>query len=106
MFDDFPKRIADLLEAFTSRVRAMTVDRAARAIKWVALGMVALTAVSLAFIFLLIGSFRITGELTAKVCGCDQYMEISYAVIGGLILLLGLFLWSRRIRRRDSETTS
>jgi hypothetical protein len=106
MFDDFPKRIADLLEAFTSRVRAMTVDRAARAIKWVTLGLVALTAISLAFLFLFVGTFRITGELAARVCDCDQSMEIAYGVIGGLILLLALFLWSRRTRRSDSETSS
>jgi hypothetical protein len=106
MFDDFPTRIADLLEAFTTRVRAMTVDRAARAVKWVALGLVALTAISLAFIFLFVGLFRISGELASKVCDCEQGMEIAYGVVGGLILLLGLFLWSRRTRRSDSGTTS
>ncbi|HUG75256.1 MAG TPA: hypothetical protein VMM81_06225 [Acidimicrobiia bacterium] len=106
MFDDFPTRIADLFESFTTRVRAMTVDRAARGIKWVALGLVALTAVSLALIFLFVGAFRIAGELAAKVCDCDQGIEIAYGVIGGLFLLLALFLWSRRTRRSDSGTSS
>lgn len=106
MFDDFPTRIADLLEGITTRVRAMTVDRAARGVKWVTLGLVALTAISLALIFLFVGVFRITGELAARVCDCEQGMEIAYGVIGGLILLLALFLWSRRTRRSDAGTLS
>lgn len=96
--DDFPKRIADLLEAVTARIRGMTVDPVARVITYVTLGLVALVLVGGAVTFLLVGTFRIVGELFHKACDCDSYMEISYAVVGGVFLILGALLWRRRAR--------
>jgi uncharacterized membrane protein len=95
--DDYPTRIADFLEAIATKIRSMTVDRVARAITFVTLGLVALTLVATALIFLLVGLFRITGELTRKACDCTQYMEITYSVIGGVFLALGALLWSKRV---------
>ena len=51
--------------------------------------------------FLFFGLFRILGELTNKLCDCTLYMEITYAVVGGVFLLLGALLWSKRL---DKET--
>lgn len=87
--DDFPTRIADALEAFVTKVRAMTVDRVARILTFVALGLVALTLILFAAIYLLVGLFRIVGDLVDS-------MELAYAIFGGLFLLLGALLWSRR----------
>lgn len=101
MLDDFPKRIADLLESFATTVRALTVDRIAKVIKFVTLGLVALTMVVLALIFLIVGLFRVTGELVHKACDCSMSMEITYAVLGGLFLVFAWFLWSRRTRRAE-----
>ena len=39
-------------------------------------------------IFLLVGLFRLLGELIG--------FELSYAVFGGLFVILGMFLWSKR----------
>ena len=101
--DDYPARIADFLEAIATRIRAMTVDRIARVITFVTLGFLALTLVTLAFIFFLVGLFRITGELIRKICDCTRYMEITYAIVGGVFLLLGALLWSKRIRRSNED---
>jgi membrane-bound ClpP family serine protease len=98
MMDDFPKRIADLLETAAARIRSLTIDPVARLITFITLGMVALTLVSLAVIFLLIGILRITGELIYKACDCSGAMEISYAIVGGLFLVIAGLLWSRRTR--------
>jgi len=38
--EDFSKRIPDMLEAATDKVRSLTVDRASRVLKWVSLGLV------------------------------------------------------------------
>ena len=103
--DDFPAKIADLLETWTDKIRSMTVDRAAKVLTYMALGLVALTLVSMALLFMFVGLFRILGEVTHKVCDCTSYMEITYAVIGGLFLLLGALLWSKRIAK-ESETTA
>ena len=36
--EDFPQRIAEMLESVAARVRGMTVDRIATAVRWIALG--------------------------------------------------------------------
>ncbi|HSG80056.1 MAG TPA: hypothetical protein VLD62_10785 [Acidimicrobiia bacterium] len=107
--EDFARRIPDLLESITERIRAMTVDRMAKVITYLALGLVAMTLVLLAFVFLFVGLFRILGELATKACDCGSGMEIAYAVVGGLFLLVGAFLWAKRIAKGDDvveETTS
>jgi uncharacterized membrane protein len=106
MLDDFPKRIADLLESVATTVRRLTVDRAVRVITFITLGMVALSLVTLAFIFFIVGLFRITGELVHKACDCSMAMEITYAIIGGLFLALAGFLWSRRTRSAEPGSDS
>ena len=99
--DDYPARIADFLEAIATRIRSMTVDRIARVITFVTLGLLALTLVTSAVIFFLVGLFRVSGELIRKACDCTRYMEITYAIVGGVFLLLGALLWSKRIRKTD-----
>jgi len=94
-----------MLESATGRVRAMTVDRAKKIITILSLGLVALTLVSFALIFLFVGIMRILGELTYKVCDCTSYMEITYAIVGGLFLLVGAFLWMKRIAKPGEEPT-
>ena len=101
--EDFPTRVADLLESVATRIRALTVDRAARAITWVTLGLVGLVLVVMAFIFFLVGLFRIVEELIFKACDCGAAMEISYGAVGGLFLLIGALLWWRRTKSKDSE---
>jgi uncharacterized membrane protein len=98
-----PARIADFLEAIATRIRSMTVDKIARVITFVTLGFVALTLVTLAVIFFLVGLFRVTGELVHKACDCTRYMEITYAIIGGVFLGLGALVWSKRVRRKDES---
>jgi hypothetical protein len=97
--EDFPARIADLLEAVATRIRALTVDRVARVITFITLGMVALTLIGLAFIFFLVGLFRIADELLRKACDCGYSMELAYALVGGLFLLFGALMWRKRIVR-------
>ena len=96
--NDFPIKVADLLEAVATRIRAMTVDRIARVITFITLGMVALTLIGLAFIFFLVGLLRILDELFRKACDCGYSMELAYAAVGGLFLLVGALMWRKRIR--------
>ena len=94
--EDFPKQIADLLESAAAKVRALTVDKVARVVKWVALAPVLLLLVFMGAIFLGVGLFR----LLAEVIGGDR---IAYAAIGGLFLLGGLLLWSRRTADAEED---
>lgn len=83
-----PVRIADLLESVATRIRAMTVDRAAAGITSVAIGVIAVFAGLMAVFWLLVGIFRILGTLMGT--------ETAYAVIGLLLILAGALVWSRR----------
>ena len=103
--DDFPTRIPELLESATDRVRSLTVDRAARILSVAAMGLVILTLVSFAIVFLLVGILRILGEGIHKICDCTSYMEIAYAILGGLFLVAGAFLWSKRTTPPGEEST-
>ena len=93
--DDFPTKIADFLEDTARRIRAMTVDRVRNVAKWTALGLVLLVIAVLVVLFLLIALFRVLGELIG--------MEATYAVIGGLFLLVGAFLWRKRLPKQTPE---
>jgi hypothetical protein len=101
--EDLPARIAGSLERIATRIRSFTVDPIARFITYVTLGLVAITLVGLAFLFFLVGLFRISGELIHKACGCTTYMEITYAVVGGVFLALGALIWSRRLKDKKAE---
>jgi hypothetical protein len=102
--DDFSQRIPDMLESATQRVRSLTVDRVARILKIMALGMVITVLVALALIFLFVGLARIVNGLIAHACSdCSWSMPVAYAALGGLFLLFGALLWSARIKRKDPE---
>ena len=103
--DDFPTRIPELLESATDRVRALTVDRAAKILTIGALGLVALILVSMALVFLLVGILRMLDEVTYKICDCDSSMEIAYSILGGLFLIAGAFLWARRTAKPGEDST-
>ena len=94
--DDFPVKLADLLEGFAGKARALTVDRVAQWTKMLALGMVAATLGFLAILFLIIGLFR----LLSSVIGVTP----TYAVLGGIFLIAGAFFWNMRTKPpKDDE---
>jgi hypothetical protein len=94
--DDFPVKLADLLEGVASKVRALTVERVAQWTKMAALGMVAATLVLVAFLFLLIGLFR----LLSSVIGVTP----AYAVLAGIFSVGGAFLWVMRTRPPEEDS--
>ncbi|GMQ93370.1 MAG: hypothetical protein BMS9Abin12_0847 [Acidimicrobiia bacterium] len=81
-------RLADGLEQVATKIRELSVDRAAMAITWTAVGLILLVAAITAVIWLLVGIFRALGTLIGT--------ETAYAVVGLLLILVGAFVWSRR----------
>lgn len=81
-------RVADGLEQFATKVRELSVDRAATAITWAAVGVIVLVTAVMATIWLLIGIFRALGTLIG--------VEVAYAVVGLVLILVGALVWSRR----------
>lgn len=81
-------RVADGLEQVATKIREMSVDRAALAITWAAVGVILFVAGVTAVIWLLVGIFRALGTLMGT--------ETAYAVVGLVLILVGAFVWSRR----------
>ena len=86
--DDYPAQIADYLESIALKVRSLTVDRMERWTKWVAAGIVLSALGFLLVLFLLIGVFRLLGAVVG--------VTVAYAIIGGIFLIVGVLLWSKR----------
>lgn len=81
-------RVADGLEQVATKIRELSVDRAAVAITWAAVGLILVVAGATAIIWLLVGIFRALGTLIGT--------ETAYAVVGLILILVGAFVWSRR----------
>ena len=87
--NDYPTQIADLLENVANRIRSMTVDRVAGWAKWTGVGIVATLLGLVLAIFLTVGLVRSLAGLVG--------MQWAYTIIGGLFVVVGMFLW--RLRR-------
>ncbi|NNC93761.1 MAG: hypothetical protein HKN80_14860 [Acidimicrobiia bacterium] len=88
--DDFPIKLADLLESVAGKARALTVDRVAQWTKMAALGLVVATLGLLALLLLIIGLFRLISSLVG--------VTPTYAILGGIFLVAGAFLWVERTK--------
>ena len=93
--DDYPAKIADFLEETAAKVRSLTVDRIAYGVRWATAGIVLAVIAFLLILFLLFGLFRLFGELIG--------VELTYAVFGGLFVIAGALLWSRRTPKPTQE---
>jgi hypothetical protein len=82
-------RIADLLEMIATKVRELSVDRAAVAITWTAVALLLITAGVMAIFWLLVGIFRALGALMDDI-------ETAYAVVGIILVIAGAVIWIRR----------
>ncbi len=85
--DDFPTRFADALESAAGRVRALTADRLENWIRTALFLLVLLVLVSVGLIFLLVAAHRAL-SIWLGPAG-------SLAVLGGLLLIAGLFIWNK-----------
>ena len=91
---DYPARIAGFLEDLATKIRSLTVDRVAVAVTWMAIGLIIFAAVVMILIWLLVGLFRALGELLGSV-------EAAYALVGGILIIVGALLWWRRYPKED-----
>jgi uncharacterized membrane protein len=83
-----PVRVADGLEQLATKIRELTVDRAAVAVTWAAVAVILVAGAITAIVWLLVGIFRALGTLMGT--------ETAYAVVGLILILVGAFVWSRR----------
>ena len=89
---DWPGQAADALEQAVSMVRDKTVVPAQKATKVVVYGLLSAFFLLMASLLLLIGAFRALVVLTGDVW-------LAYLVCGGILVLAGVFCWTRRFPR-------
>jgi len=85
---DFPGKVADFLDDLATKIRGLTVDRVASGVTWTAVGIVMATLVFLVVFWFLVGVFRAAGTLIGQ--------ELAYVIAGILLVILGVFFWSKR----------
>ena len=85
---DYPAKVADFFEDLATKIRSVTVDRASLAVTWAALGIMLGAIAFLVVLWLLVSLFRALGELIG--------VETAYAVVGGILIVVGALLWRMR----------
>ena len=96
---DWTTEVADRIESAVGAVRDKTTLRALEVVRAAVLGLVALPLALVAGIFLLVGLFRLV-EVYLPVEPYSARVWGTYAVSGAIFVLAGLFMFSRRTRRR------
>ena len=94
--EDFPAKIADLLESFATRIRLLTVERVAGWARWTAIGLVLALLGLVMAIFTIVAIFRLLAGLMT--------VEGAYAIFGGIFIVAGIVLWSQRLPKIDEQT--
>jgi hypothetical protein len=88
--ENFSVRFADFLEDIAQRARALTVGRLAKGITLTALGLGAFVLAFVALVLLGIALF--------KLLAIGVGVTLAYAILGGLFLVAGMFIWRKRNR--------
>jgi len=86
--DELPRRLAELLEAIATRIRAMTVDRVAKTVTIASLAIPLLVFALLAIVLLFLTIFR---ALAIPLTSAG-----AYAVLAGLFGIGGALVWRKR----------
>lgn len=87
--EDFPKKLADLLEHVATTIRSLTVDRAENVVLVIALALPAAILGILAVIFLFM---TIHGALAVPIGDAG-----AFGVVGGLFLAGSVLAWTKRL---------
>lgn len=91
--EDYPAAIADFLEDLALKVRGLTIDRIRDATTWAAVGLILFAMFVVLAVFILIGLFRLLASLVG--------VELAYLILGGLFIIVGAFLWSKRMPKAE-----
>lgn len=91
--EDFPRRLAELLETIAARVRALTVDRIARGVTVasLALPMAVLGILAIVFLFM-----TIHAALAIPLTDAG-----AYGTVAGLFVIGGALAWRKRSQQPE-----
>ena len=99
---NWAKEITDTIDRFVGKVRTTVTDRLVFAVRAVVFGIVIAIAAPVTFILLVILSTKLLQRVIAIAADHDSSIWISYAVMGGLLVLFGSLMMRKRFAGEDA----
>ena len=100
---DWAKQTADTVEQLVSTIRDRTTTPIVRLTRGLVFGLLAAFAGGIAFLLLIIILLRLVQMVWAVPFDHDSSVWISYATVGGIFVVLGWLLMSRRHAVDETE---
>ena len=93
---NWAKEITDTIDRYVGKVRTTLTERVVFAVRAVVFGIVIAIAAPVTFILLIILSTKLLQRVIAIAVDHDSSIWISYAVMGGLLVLFGSLMMRKR----------
>lgn len=103
---NWAKDTADTVERYVGKVRSMLTDRVVVAVRAVVFGVIIAIAAPVTFILLVILGTNLLERIIGIFTDHDSSVWISYAGIGGLLVLLGSWMMRQRYSDPNSSSTA
>jgi hypothetical protein len=98
---NWAKEITDTIDRYVGKVRTTVTDRVVFAVRAVVFGIVIAIAAPVTLILLLILSTKLLERIIALATDHDSSVWISYALLGGLLVLFGSLMMRKRYAGGD-----
>ncbi|MGZ4678771.1 MAG: hypothetical protein ACXVIH_01435 [Ilumatobacteraceae bacterium] len=99
---NWAKDITDLIDRFVGKVRTTVTDRLVFAVRAIVFGIVIAIAAPVTLILTVILSTKLLQRILAIATDHDSSIWISYAVMGGVLVLLGSLMMRKRYVSDDA----
>jgi uncharacterized BrkB/YihY/UPF0761 family membrane protein len=99
---NWAKQIVDTIDRYVEKVRTLVTDRVVFAVRALVFGIVIAIAAPVTFILLVILSTKLLQRLIAIATDHDSSIWISYAVMGGILVLAGSLMMRTRFASDDA----
>ena len=93
---NWAKEITDFIDRWVVKVRTTITDRVVFAVRAVVFGIVIAIAAPVTLILMVILSTKLLQRIVAIATDHDSSIWISYAIMGGLLVLLGSLMMRKR----------
>jgi hypothetical protein len=99
---NWAKEITDFIDRWVVKVRTTITDRVVFAVRAVVFGIVIAIAAPVTLILMVILSTKLLQRIVAIATDHDSSIWISYAIMGGLLVLLGSLMMRKRFVSEDA----
>jgi hypothetical protein len=97
--DDWPSQAADAIERYVGQVRDATTGKAITAARALVYGTFALLVGTVVAVMLAIAGVRLLDAYLPDSVFGEDHVWVAHALIGGVLAIGGMVLWSKRTAR-------